>query len=88
MTSMMSFSVVAHCSQTQVAYSTRPGGGLFERPAAARPAKRLTRSNYHSYPGVQILMYASKEEFVVSDFTAVLDKTGASEMQHVRRCSS
>ena len=24
---------VAHCSQTQVAYSTRPGGGLFERPA-------------------------------------------------------
>lgn len=34
--------------------------------------------DYHSYPGVQIRKYESKEEFV-SDFTAVLDKTGESD---------
>lgn len=35
-------------------------------------------NDYHSYPGVQIRKYESKEEFV-SDFTAVLDKTGESD---------
>lgn len=34
--------------------------------------------DYHSYPGLQIRKYESKEEFV-SDFTAVLDKTGESD---------
>ena len=35
-------------------------------------------NDYHSYPGVQIRKYESKEEFA-SDLTAVLDKTGESD---------